>query len=113
MVNWWNVAKGVFALGFIAQYLVLVFGITALQILIFVPVIGPAILGAIDSVWIALSFIALPVFLFITLKLLAWIDGLMLELGIKLNARTQFVKARNKLTRNLPKWLAELVNFAT
>jgi hypothetical protein len=113
MTNWWNIAKGLFALGWIGQFLVWTLSITALQVLIFVPVIGPAILGAIDSVWIALSIIALPVFLFVSLKLLAWIDGLMLELGIKLNARTQFVKARNKLTRNLPKWSAELVNFAT
>lgn len=112
-MNFWNVAKLAFALGFITQYLVLTLGITALQILIFIPVIGPAILGAIDTVWIALSFIALPVFLFITFKLLSWIDAGAKEFGVNLKARAQFVKARNKLTRNLPRWAGEAVNLLT
>lgn len=41
------------------------------------------------------------------------IEGIIVELGANLHLMSQFVKARNKLTKNLPKWVAGVVNYLT
>lgn len=113
-MNIWNVAKGIFALYFIVGWVSLAFVSTIFVALIpIIPFIGALVDVVIAPIWFALGIIALPISVAVSLKLLSWIDAGANELGIKLKARSQFVKARNKLTKNLPRWAGEVVNFVT
>ena len=113
-MNIWNVLKAGFALGFVWTWVTLAFASTAFVAMIpLIPIIGALLDVAIAPMWIALGILAVPISVAVSLKLLAWVDAGANEFSVSLHARSQFVRARNKLTRKLPKWLAEAVNLLT
>lgn len=112
-MNLIKLLKAGIALGFIAQFAVITLGLTVLQILLLVPVVGTAIVGAVDAVYLVLGIAALPIFLIITLKMLGWIDEGFGEIGFNLHIRKTFIKFRNSITKHLPKLAKEFVNYLT
>lgn len=106
-MNILNILKGAFAISLIFSFATL-----ALATSLFLP-LASILLPYLGPIWLGLGILAAPVFLFISLKLLAWIDLLFDEVSLNLHLRTQFVKARNKMTKNLPKWVRVTVNFVT
>ena len=106
-MNIWNILKAWFALAFIFNFAMFTLALSLFEplSLFLFPYLGP--------MWLGLGFFALPIFLFISLKLLAWIDLGLHEFGINIKARARFVRLRHNLVKNLPKWLGELVEILT
>ena len=109
-MNLWRILKFGFAMAFIFQYALITLALTGfITVIPFLPLLGIVI----EPAFIMLGIFLHPICLAITFKLLAWIDEGTAEFGYKFGLRKTFVKARNSITKHLPRLLEWLVNIST